>query len=387
MKQLTVAFPLAGRKGDPAEVEKANLGGAEISTLILTQFLSQLGVKPIYLVHNQGPTSSKLEQEGQQALTLNLPYLPKREVITEEKLQALQAHLPTIRSALEQHQVDIIHSNDASMHRSWGYLCQHLGYPHIWHERGLFSSHPPIARQWLDNASHIIAISDYTRSLADPDLYEKISIIQDPLTASYLPQVRKEAAEFRSTLRLPENARLIAMIANGNKRKRWDLFAKIAAKTRQKYPNYHFACIGLRNAKDFSAVNSIYQNKGGDGGLLNLGYQDNIQAVIAACDCLLATAQQEPLGRTPIEAIFVGTPVVASAQGGHVETLADACEHFLSPYDNPLSYTKLIRKVVHAPQKHQDAMAQLRIKLQKKHDPLLHAEAVARVYRNLPMRH
>ncbi len=382
MKPITVAFPTAGRKGNPDDSSAAHLGGAEISTVVLAKYLQYFGVEPIFLVHNNGPTIAKLNEEGFKAYHVDLPFIPKREEITSVRLESLNQALDRVQTVLKDYAIDFVHTNDANMHRSWGYYCQQLNKAHIWHERGLFS-HPKIAHQWLENATSIISISDYVTSLAKKELRSKIVTIQDPLIPENIPEAIEQARVFRASLNLETSSRLIAMVANSNKRKRWDLFAKIAAKTNRRHPTYKFAVIGIRHEKVFQGINAIYQNKGGAGDLINLGYQDNILAVMAACDCMLATAQQEPLGRTPVEALFVGTPIIASSEGGHVETLNDMKEHFLSPDDNELSYAILIRKAIESPQYHREGLERLSKKLRKKHDPLAHAKAVTEVYRKL----
>ena len=42
---------------------------------------------------------------------------------------------------------------------------------------------------------------------------------------------------------------------------------------------------------------------------------------IAACDLLMVPAVDEPFGRTLIEAMLVGTPIVATRSGGNIEAL------------------------------------------------------------------
>jgi glycosyltransferase involved in cell wall biosynthesis len=55
---------------------------------------------------------------------------------------------------------------------------------------------------------------------------------------------------------------------------------------------------------------------------------------LAACDVLLVPAVGEPFGRTLIEAMLVGTPVVATASGGNIEALRDGAIGILVPPEN-----------------------------------------------------
>ena len=51
------------------------------------------------------------------------------------------------------------------------------------------------------------------------------------------------------------------------------------------------------------------------------GFRQPIEHWIAGMDVLMATSEREPFGRTLIEAMAVGTPVVASRVAGHVEII------------------------------------------------------------------
>ena len=49
------------------------------------------------------------------------------------------------------------------------------------------------------------------------------------------------------------------------------------------------------------------------------GFQPNPSFLLAGCDLLLAPAVNEGHGRALVEAMLAGTPVIASASGGHQE--------------------------------------------------------------------
>jgi glycosyltransferase involved in cell wall biosynthesis len=56
-------------------------------------------------------------------------------------------------------------------------------------------------------------------------------------------------------------------------------------------------------------------------GVTFTGWTDNVAAELARAGVLLATALAEPLGLSVLEAMAAGVPVVASAAGGHLETI------------------------------------------------------------------
>ena len=65
-----------------------------------------------------------------------------------------------------------------------------------------------------------------------------------------------------------------------------------------------------------------------------MGYRSPIEAAMAAMDVMLVTALEEPFGRTLIEAMHLGTPVVATEHGGNPEAIRAGETGFLvDPFD------------------------------------------------------
>src|SRR3546814_3577006 len=58
-----------------------------------------------------------------------------------------------------------------------------------------------------------------------------------------------------------------------------------------------------------------------------MGYRTPGPFWIAACDRLVVPAVGEPFGRTLVEAMLVGTPIVAARSGGNIEALERSEEH------------------------------------------------------------
>ena len=61
----------------------------------------------------------------------------------------------------------------------------------------------------------------------------------------------------------------------------------------------------------------------GVGAVRLMGYRTPGAFWIGACDQLVVPAVGEPFGRTLVEAMLVGTPIVAARSGGNIEALRD----------------------------------------------------------------
>jgi glycosyltransferase involved in cell wall biosynthesis len=80
-----------------------------------------------------------------------------------------------------------------------------------------------------------------------------------------------------------------------------------------------------------------------------MGPRRPIEPWIAACDILLAPAVNEALGRTVIEANLCRTPVIAAADGGHLEVLTHGETGLLVTVDDPSAFADAVILLVENP--------------------------------------
>jgi len=68
-----------------------------------------------------------------------------------------------------------------------------------------------------------------------------------------------------------------------------------------------------------------------DDAVIFSGEIDDIPALIAALDLVLVPSWEEPFGRVVIEAMAMGTPVLATDVGGPVDIVSDGVDGLLLP--------------------------------------------------------
>lgn len=80
-----------------------------------------------------------------------------------------------------------------------------------------------------------------------------------------------------------------------------------------------------------------------------LGFCPDLRARMARAAIVLATAPSEPFGLTVVEAMAHGTPVVAAAGGGHLESVGSSAEAALYPVGNLAEGGRLVRSLAKDP--------------------------------------
>lgn len=77
--------------------------------------------------------------------------------------------------------------------------------------------------------------------------------------------------------------------------------------------------------------------------------REEVPALLRAADVVLCPAYYEPFGIVPLEAMGCGTPVVASAVGGQLDTVTDPGTGRLVPPGDPAALGRAIASLLHSP--------------------------------------
>lgn len=309
------------------------LGGSHLSALTLADGLKRQGWEILIGAHQAGRLTEYLE--GQRIEWVKLPDLNigTKGPLRNEILWLLGVS-QTLYPWLRRKKIDLVHTHDGRMHRAWFLSAKRAGVAHVWHQRSQLRGR---RYGWYARlSSRVVTISEYCRSTFPKGMKEGACVVVNPVAVS---AAEGEVANTRAALLGDHRGKgrplVLGWVANWLEHKRPLLFVDIAAEvSRRSRREIRFAMFGEPREPMCSLVEERIAERGLSDKLQIMGMKVPIAPWLAACDGLVATAVQEGLGRTLIEAMMLGVPVVATADGGHLEIIRDGENGRLVPPDD-----------------------------------------------------
>jgi glycosyltransferase involved in cell wall biosynthesis len=218
-----------------------------------------------------------------------------------------------------------------------------LRIPTVWHLRELFDDvggemHPPLGgkrlARWIVNRlpSRIVAISEsVAENVCGPGPGSRAEIVANAVTAAFFDDCRTPD-QCRAALGLPMGGRLIGVPGTLRPVKGHDLFVEAAARIQASVPDCRFAITGDGRPAYRQGLEARIDQLGLRDRTHFAGVLTDMPAFYRACDLVCVPSRSESFGRTAIEAMAVGTPVVATAVGGLRETIEHETTGLLVPY-------------------------------------------------------
>ena len=191
----------------------------------------------------------------------------------------------------------------------------------------------------------IVAVTEELRDQLGARLgsRERIVVIHNGLKLGEVAStLSKSEAKARLGL-LPETP-VIATVSRLVPIKRLDLFIKAASVTAQFEPASQFVIAG--DGPERQSIQALIEKEGLVSKVLLLGQCQTIYDVIRAADVLVLTSDHEGLPMVLLEAMQLGTPIVARRVGGLPEVLDPDCG-VLVPSPDPNSIAQAILHLIH----------------------------------------
>ena len=351
MHPVKVLFPFAG---------DTVLGGSHISALNLAAALDPARFAPLVLMHNRaGVVGDYARARGLDCEVLeDVPLLGARAGQGADRTGAfgfVARTLPALVRKIRETDAAIVHTQDGRMHVNWSLATKLSGRRHVWHHRqdpGAFG----VNRIAPLLADRIISVSHFSRpSRPLRPIDARFDVVRSPFeTGGARPDRAACHAELCAEIGAPADAVLLGYFGLLNPRKRPVHFVEAVAAIRAALPGraVHGLIFGTVESRADGldlACAARAAELGLAGNLHLMGFRAPIDRCMAGVDATLVTALGEPFGRTLIEAMCLGTPVVATRHGGNPEAIEDGVTGFLVDPADPAAFAPPVLRLVSDP--------------------------------------
>jgi len=238
---------------------------------------------------------------------------------------------------------DVIHANSVRAGLYAGPVAHARRVPLVVHVRDVLPDSRPgfaVRRATTAMASRVVAISRHVAHAYADGLprreAQKVVVADNPIDLErFVPADEAARRRARSELGIDDDRPILAIIGQITSWKGHDTAVRTLAAVRDAHPDAMLLVVGevkfvsaattLDNASFRRRLDDLRVSLGVPSDAVRyMGERDDVPAVLAATDLLLAPSKVEPFGRSIAEAMAVGVPVIATSRGGPAEFIEDA---------------------------------------------------------------
>ena len=293
------------------------------------------------VLSEDGPLVKKLASAGATVLMVRLGILRRKyfnPLGIINRIATLLRAQKQLQELIRKESIELVYSNTTGV-LAGAFAARNCGVRHIWHVHEIIEN-PFWLKQLLGHlmnryAVGIIAVSEAVKQSWESVLpAERITVIQNGI--DYSPYLEHEHT-LTKELQLPTAAIVIGMVGRVHYWKGQSYFLKLAGQLHQKHPSLHFLLAG----DAYPGYEYLYQEMQTQIETLqlsdvvhNLGFREDIPAVMQTIDLLLLPSQQpDPFPTVILEAMASAKPVIATQFGGAVEMIDAGITGDLMPAD------------------------------------------------------
>jgi glycosyltransferase involved in cell wall biosynthesis len=369
---VVVCFPFVGDR----------VGGSSISALYLIRHLDRERYDPLILMHDVDGAGARLFEDEH----VRFEPAPLRECAGGTERSGDLGFALRTASALARFQrergVGIEHTNDGRMHATRALPTRIAGARQLWHHRaspraaGLRYLAPLVADQ-------VVSVSKF--SAPRPGLISaahKCSVVHSPFATDAVPADRAQGRQaVLDEFDCPPQTHVVGFVGNLYERKRPLVFVETIARMVARRPELAIAAPLFGETREQTGEVAAAIERQGLGDRVKLmGFRYPPEPWIAACDVLLVPAVEEPFGRSLIEAMLLGTPLIAADSGGNPEIIRNGETGFLVPPDDPDGFAECTLALLEDPAMRASIAANARDDAVARFGMRRHAHSIMQIY-------
>jgi len=262
---------------------------------------------------------------------------------------------------IKKNRIDIVHSN-SSMLQVGGIAAFLTGRPHIWHVREI-TLRPKILNTLLSVllsklSTKVLCITKTVRdSFVSLDGFQrKASVLYDSL--ELVPQPKTDnIQDLKRELGIEEGVQVVGTVGRINFTKGHKILMEAAELVLQRFPRAVFLVVGGADKRFghhtvLEELKALVEKLRIREKVLFTGFRKDVWDLVSLMDVfVLPSLKPEGLGLSLIQAMALGKPAVATAQGGPLEIIEDQKTGILVPPGNPQILAEAIVDLLKHPQK------------------------------------
>jgi glycosyltransferase involved in cell wall biosynthesis len=341
----------------------ATVGGGERSLLELLAGLPD-DVSPV-LACPEGDLAVAARRLGVPVMPITeaAPSFRLDPVQTAGSLVALGRATVAVRRAARRTQADLIHANSVRGGLIATPLARLGGPPVVVHVRDCLpaGAAASLTRRAIGfGAALVLTNSAYTATRFAPNgSRARVRTVHNSVDLSVFDPEWIDRAEARARLGLDGDAAALGVIAQITPWKAQDDAIRALAGLRRRGRQARLLIVGeakfARGTETFdnrafeSSLHALVQELGVEAAVEFLGEREDVPKILRALDLVLVPSWEEPFGRSVIEAMATGTPVIATNVGGPAEIVTDGVEGILLPPRQPDRWAETAASLLEEP--------------------------------------
>jgi len=233
----------------------------------------------------------------------------------------------------------------------------------------------------MRTADKVVCNSQFAASTLPTEGKTRAIVVDNPF-ASEEPAPNRSQARRRliEELGVDETSRIIGFVGNLTYQKRPEVYLEAAALLHEHTNFLVFPLFGSdRDGQKRNLEQRAFDLGIGDI-VFFMGFRRPIEEWIAACDLILAPGRDDAFGRSLVEAMLVGTPVVASRSGGHETIIRDGDTGFLVDPDDPSAFADAALKLLDRPDLAADFAKKAYTESVRRYSVRAHVERIGAIY-------
>ncbi len=318
-------------------------------------------------------------------------------VHTPVALAEMAAAARGVLRAAHSWRADVLHANSIRAGMIAEPVARSLKRPLVLHVRDCLPPSPLTRRlqaSWALHAGAVIAISDHVAKAFDPDgIASRLRIIDNPFDLAKLDPARIDRVAVRSSLGIGDDEKVLALVGQITPWKGQEEAILALARVREEHPTAILLLVGeakfvsratrYDNRAYLRRLHELTDRLGLGGAVRFFGEREDVPEILRACDIALLPSWDEPFGRTAVEAMAMGAPVVATAVGGPAEIITDGVDGTLVQPRDPTSLAAAIDGLLSDPQRRRALGGAARRSVNKRFGQDRHASSVTALYREV----